>query len=107
MEKYEMKFMFDWGSGSCLWSTNGSALELYDYAVLVEKLPISSSLKATLNYLINKHNEALDWECPQNDLLWNEDEILLFKANAVTAYKQLCSELGQEYKILLKEDFLI
>ena len=25
MEKYELKFMYDWGSGVCVWSVNAAA----------------------------------------------------------------------------------
>lgn len=107
MAKYEMKFMFDWGSGCCVWSINDAARELYDYPVLTEQLPISSDLKATLNYLIDKHDEALDWACPQNDLLWSEDQMDSFRRDAVVAYKQLCMELGEEYDIVLWENCLI
>lgn len=58
MAKYEMKFMFDWGSGCCVWSINDAARELYGYPVLTEQIPISSDLKATLNYLIGQACEA-------------------------------------------------
>lgn len=105
--KYEMKFMFDWGSDSCVWSINNAARELYGYPVLTEHLPISSELKATLIYLTNKHDESLDWDCPQNDLLWSEEEMESFKANAVAAYKQLCIELGEEYNVVLWGNCLI
>lgn len=107
MAKYEMKFMFDWGSGSCVWSTNNVATELYDYPILTEQLPISSELKATLNHLIHKHDEALDWDCPQNDLLWSKDQAESFKAEAVAAYEQLCIELGKEYEVALWDKCLI
>ena len=33
MAKYEMKYMFDWGSGTCVWSTNDAAIDKYDYPV--------------------------------------------------------------------------
>ena len=33
MAKYEMKYMFDWGSGTCVWSTNDAAIDKYDYHV--------------------------------------------------------------------------
>src|SRR5574344_959485 len=105
--RYEMKFMFDWGSGSCVWSVNDAARELYDYPVLTEQLPISAELKSTLNDLINKHDEALDWDCPQNDLRWSEKEIEMFKVDAIAAYKQLCIELGTDYTVELWDNCLV
>lgn len=101
MAKYKLKFMFDWGSGFCLWSINDAANKLYGYPVSTERLPISSALKDTLNELINKHDEALDWNCPQKDLLWSEEQIQSFKTAAVAAHDLLCTELGKEYDTVL------
>ena len=103
MAKYEMKMMFDWGSDSCIWSTNDAALQLYGTSVLLDQLPISYQLKAMLNRLIIRHDQALDWECPQNDLLWNEKQIKSFEKEVIAAYKQLCVELGENYEIALGE----
>lgn len=107
MAKYKLKFMFDWGSGSCLWSINDAANKLYGYSVSTEQLPISSELKDTLNELINTHDEALDWNCPQNGLLWSEEQIQSFMTAAVAAYEKLSLELGQEYDIALWDNCLI
>ncbi len=62
--------MYDWGSGICLWSVNDAAREKYDYPIELDSLPLSDNLKNELEYLINKHDEALDWEYPPNPLLW-------------------------------------
>ena len=48
MAKYEMKYLFDWGSGTCLWSTIDAAIDKYDYPVVLDNLPISSNLKIQL-----------------------------------------------------------
>lgn len=99
---YQMKFMFDWGSGCCVWTTNDAARNLYGgYPVLTEQLPVSAQLKAALDRLIDKHDEALDWDYPPNALLWNEAQVEAFEAEAIAAYKQLCIELGEEYEVVL------
>ena len=48
MAKYKMKYLFDWGSGTCLWSTIDAAIDKYDYPVVLDNLPISSNLKIQL-----------------------------------------------------------
>lgn len=101
MAKYEMKFMFDFGSGCCIRSINKAAEDLYNYPVLAEQLPISSELKSVLQYLIDKYDEALDWSCPQNGLLWSAEQIQAFKVDAIAAYERLCAELGVDYKVVL------
>lgn len=107
MAKYEMKYMYDFGSECCIWSLNDDAKERYGYLVLSEQLPISKELKSKLNHLISIHEEALDWGNPQGDLLWSEKQIQLFRIEAITAYDQLCNELGGEYEVSLWSDYLI
>ena len=104
---YRLKFMFDWGSGCCVWTTNDAAKKLFgDYAVLTEQLPISAQLKVTLNRLIYQHDEALDWDYPPNPLLWSEEQEAAFKAEAIAAYQQLCMELGKDYEVALWPDLI-
>ncbi len=107
MGVYEFQFMFDWGSGTCLWSINDLAKRKYGYDVNIDVLPISKELKGLANSLIMKHDEALDWSNPGGDLLWDETEILMFKKQAKELYCKLCDELGTLYSIQLKEDFMM
>ncbi len=45
MPNYKIKYMFDWGSGVCLWSSNDEAKEKFgDYPIEdLEKLPVSAA----------------------------------------------------------------
>lgn len=98
---YRLKFMYDWGSGVCLWSGNENAYEKFGcYPVFTSQLSISDELKEKLDYLIDKHDEALDWDCPQKDLLWNDDQIEEFLEISRNAYYRLCEELGSDYEII-------
>ena len=100
MSKYRIKFMFDWGSGVCLWSTNDAAQEMFqDYPIDTDKLPVSQELKDNLEELIARHDEALDWNNPAGDLLWNEKQTEIFLAEATNAYNELCFELGDDFVI--------
>ena len=96
-----MKFMFDWGSGTCVWSTNDAARNKYGYFVEISALPISAELSQFLYKLCAEHDKALDWKCPSNDLLWSEREIELFSKEARNGYEKLCKELGEEYKVVI------
>ncbi len=58
MAKYALKYMYDWGSGICLWSVNDAAREKYDYPIELDSLPLSDNLK---NELENKHIIGLSW----------------------------------------------
>lgn len=97
-----MKFMFDWGSGVCLWSTNQAAKDLFgNYPIFTSKLAVSDSTKKRLEHLIDRHDEALNFDEPNGDLLWNDEQIAEFLDAAKRCYYQLCKELGSDYEIEL------
>ena len=102
-----MKFMFDWGSGTCVWSTNQAASEKYGYPVDVSRLPISSGLIRLLEDLCDKRDEALNWKCPNDDLLWSKEQCEMFFHAARNGYEKLCEELGTEYHIVFWSDCII
>ncbi len=101
--------MFDWGSGVCLWSCNKEAKEKFgDYPIEeMEKLPISAELQEKLYHLINEHDNALNWDDPGGDLLWNEQQIADFKQRAAQAYEQLVRRLGEEFEVEFKDEWLL
>lgn len=107
MVKYELKFMFDFGSGVCIWSANGEANRKYGCPIPCEKLPVTQELMDELNTLIEKYDEAMDWSCPQNCLIWDKAEQMRFKENAVKAFNKLCIELGDAYHVELFKESLI
>ena len=92
MVKFEMKYMFDFASGVCVWSVNMAARERYGYPVKAEALPISNELVYTLQDLIARYDNALNWA----KRLWHDE--------ARAAYKKLCSELGPDYSISFQVD---
>ena len=97
---YKLKFMFDWGSGVCLWSANKAAEDKFgDYPIDTSELPISQRLKEKLDQLIEMHDEALNWDDPASGLLWDNNQIKEFLEKANTCYLALCDELGEEYEI--------
>lgn len=100
MVKYQMKLMFDWGSGTCLWSINDAARKKYDYPVDISTLPISIDLIHHLEKLCDEHDQAFNWEDPTNDLLWNQEECEVFMKKAKNIYENLCRELGAEYDVI-------
>jgi len=100
MAKYSLRFFFEWGCSDdfcpCLWGDDG--------LVSLDTLPISSELKKFLLKLGIEHDDALDWGCPSNPLLWSEEEKETFYKNAKEAYQRLQDELGEDYEIIYCED---
>ena len=100
MAKYVFNYWFEWGCGEdfcpCLWGDNG--------LVSLDNLPISSELKNYLCKLGIEHDNALDWNCPSNPLLWSDNEKETFYKKAKEGYKRLQEELGEDYEIIYCED---
>ncbi|MDO4156604.1 MAG: hypothetical protein Q4D37_07485 [Oscillospiraceae bacterium] len=108
MAIYELKYMFDWGSGTCVWTSNEASRNLFvHYPVRIEQLPISKVLKDELKQLIEEHDKALDWDCPSNGFVWSEERQKQFISEAIFAYKRLCLELGMEYHVEMNDNWLL
>ncbi|MDE6260511.1 MAG: hypothetical protein K2M42_06575 [Oscillospiraceae bacterium] len=100
MGKYELKFMYDWGSGVCVWSANAAAKAKFNhYPIETTDLPISQELVNLLNKLIAQHDTALNWDNPGGELLWDKMQQTIFEEEAKSAYEQLCAELGPDYEV--------
>ena len=100
MAKYSFKYWFEWGCFEnhcpCLWDSNG--------LVSLDVLPISLELKRFLCELGIEHDNALDWDCPSNPLLWSKEEKEALYKKAKEGYHRLQEELGEEYEIIYCED---
>ena len=107
MATHEMKFMFGWLSGTCVWSVSDAAHEGYDYPVNLSELPISSDLLKRLQDLVAWHDEALNWDGPGRGLVWDEARIREFDEKAIALHRDLCEELGEEYEVKLFEGSLV
>ena len=104
---YNLKFMFDWGSGICVWTDNEAARRIFnDYPIEADDLPISDELKETLNNLIDLYDTCLNREEPNGDILWNKNQTEDFLRVSRDAYVKLCEELGPEYDVkMILNDF--
>lgn len=97
---YKLKFMFDWGSGVCLWSANKKAEDKFgDYPIALSELPVSQALKDKLEELIERHDEAFNWDDPAGDLLWDDSQVNKFLDTAQKYCLSLQDELGEDYEI--------
>ena len=99
--KYKLKYMFDLGSGVCLWATNESALKRFgDYPIETELLPVSDDLKERLYQVIACYDESIDWNDPGAGSTWSLQEEESFVKMANSVYESLCDELGPDFDVL-------
>lgn len=89
----KIKFMFDYGAGSCLWGTEGEGL------LSMERFPISEALMEKLESLSIEYNFILNWDDPASGFVWTPEQIENFRVRAQHAYNELVSELGKQYEI--------
>ena len=99
MAKYILRFMFDYGSGTCLWSGNDEAREKFDYPVMFAELPISEELKADLKKFIKWYDSSLNWDDPGGDSLWSDEMWQYFHDVQKNIYQRVCEEPGEEYEV--------
>lgn len=102
MAKYVLRFMLDYGSGTCLWSGNDEARKLYGYPIMSDDLPVSDELKSDLKKFIKWYDKSLNWDDPGGDSLWSDDEWRHFGEVKKSIYQRVCEELGEEYEVELK-----
>ncbi len=108
MEPYVLRMRFDFGAQTCLWSMDDSAMSEYgDYGVDLDCLPISDELRTALLDLCTERDTALDWEYPQGDLLWSEEQQERFRQKAKAVIDRLCAELGEDYRVVYRAEYPI
>ena|SRR5215213_7406403 len=100
MAIYRLRFLFDAGSGVCLWADNEAARESFGgSAVSSEDLPVSPETEARVERLIAWFDESVDWDDPGGPWPWTPDEQARFDAEAQAVLALLREELGAEYAI--------
>ena len=99
MEKFELRYFFDPGSGICLWSENDVAIERFGYAVELDGLGLNSALKLRAEELIARFNTSIDWTYPPNASPWSAMERERFKMDSARLLRSLQECLGPDFEI--------
>ncbi|MGV9359547.1 hypothetical protein [Amycolatopsis sp. NPDC003731] len=81
-----MRFFFDPGSGAALWDDAGPAD--------LDELPISASLRASVDSLVEQYDESVNWDYPPDPGPWREARCARFNADVHAVLGRLREELG-------------
>jgi hypothetical protein len=100
MSKYKLRYFFDPGASSCLWSANDSAREKFGYPVDVWQLPLCENTQRRVIYVATWYDTSLDWSYPPNPSPWGEDELQSFNTEAQNLLTLLRIKLGNEFEIV-------
>lgn len=66
----------------------------YGYPCDLARLPISAETRAELARLSKRYQSSIDWDYPPNPSPWSDEELRLFKQQALAALEVLRRELG-------------
>jgi hypothetical protein len=100
---HELRFFFDPGSGTCLWSRNDEARRAFGYPVEHWKLPISENTKRWLDHRVTWYDTALDWQDPGGDSPWDHEESQRFSAAVERGLRLLRYELPPDIFLIIDE----
>jgi hypothetical protein len=98
---YQLRYMFDAGSGVCLWSENTPAQSEFGYAVEHWELPLSENSKRYLDYLISWFDISIDWANPAAaGSFWGAEQQALFTLATDKGLQLLRQELGHGFEVI-------
>lgn len=97
---YRARFFFDAGSGTVLWSANDEARDRFDYPIELDRLPVSSGLRAELVRLVEEYDTSLDWDDPAGPSPWSAERCDRFTKAVRSARARLQVELREDWEIV-------
>lgn len=74
MSKYFLRFFFDAGAGTCLWSGDQLTKEKFGNPIDISKLPLDESIRRRVMYLSDWYDTSIDWSYPPNPSPWDVQE---------------------------------
>ena len=97
--KYRLRFFFDAGSGTCLWSNNAAAHDRFGYPVDLSTLPVPENLWRKAVHVTCWYDTSIDWEYPPDPSPWSAEESARFDAAADSLLAQLREALGPDFEV--------
>ena len=97
--KFRLRFFFDAGSGTCLWSDNPAARDRFDYAVDLSTLPVPENLWRQALYVTYWYDTSIDWNYPPDPSQWSAEESAGFHAAADALLARLREALGPDFEL--------
>lgn len=97
--RYRLRYAFDAGSGTCLWSADAAAEEAFGYAAEPERLPLSPETVRRLHQVAAWHGESLNRDYPPDPGPWRQEECDRFNQAARELLEEVRRELGEEFTV--------
>lgn len=100
MHTYELRYVFDYGSGMCLWSSNEAAREKYGYPVDLEALDVPTDIKALGHELVREYDTSLNWDYPPDPSPWSVQHWSDFGLRSGQFLARLREYLGPQFIVI-------
>jgi hypothetical protein len=97
---YRLRFFFDFGCRSALWSGNDAAHAAFGYPVDLTMLPLSAATAARMAELAEWQETSLNWDYPPDPGPWRQGECDRFNRAARELLATCRAELGARFEIV-------
>ena len=99
LTRYDFRYFFDPGSGTCLWSANEATREKFGYAVELESLSLPSEVELKTRELVQLFDTSINWSYPSDPPRWSDAERRQFETDARQLLELLRNFLGPDMHI--------
>lgn len=97
---YRLRYLFDFGSGICLWAGDDRTHADFDYPIHSSKLPITATLQHRIEFVLAWYDTFLDWDHPPAQTQWSSTERAAFNQSAQEVLALLRAQLGPKFEII-------
>ena len=98
--KYCLRFFFDHGCSSPLWSASDATRTRFGYSVEPAALPISDGTRQRISSLCAWFDKSLNWKYPPDPGPWRQFECDRFNQEAEAFLESLRIELGGDFEVV-------
>jgi hypothetical protein len=97
---FRLRYVFDAGSGICLWADNNAARERFGYPVDVDDLPISPATRGEIARIVVWFDESIDWDDPSVLGPSDDHERRRFEQAAHELLSLIRTDLGDSFEVV-------
>jgi hypothetical protein len=104
--RYRVRYFFDYGSGTCLWSANDAARGAFGYPIDPGALPLTPQTVAEIGRLCAWFDTSLNWDYPPDPGPWSQEECDRFNHATRSLLTAVAHELASDFEVLDEQPVL-
>ena len=108
VQKYKVRFFFEYGAGGCLWADNELTFTEFgvgpiDKDIATKTQTLSPETLGLIRTLDEEHSKYLNEDYPLYPSLWRQSECDNFNQSISTLLERLRNEMGDDFEIIDKQ----